>query len=69
MNTKWKVRLQVGFLTLALTVPSVAITPIVAHAQTQSKENRDDRQSAIGRGVAGRQAGGPPGRAHPKGGM
>ena len=45
MNTKWKVRLQVGILTLTLAVPSIAITPIVAYAQTQSKENRDNRQS------------------------
>ena len=41
---KWKVRLQVGILTLALTVPGIVITPIVGYAQTESKERRDDRQ-------------------------
>src|SRR5438093_3354557 len=41
---KRKVRLQVGILTLALTVPCIVITPIVGYAQTDSKERRDDRQ-------------------------
>ncbi len=41
---KWKVRLQVGILTLALTVPGIVSTAIVGYAQTESKERRDDRQ-------------------------
>src|SRR4030095_2795715 len=41
---KWIVGLQVGMLTLALTVPGVLVTPITGYAQTESKERRDDRQ-------------------------
>jgi hypothetical protein len=41
---KWKVRLHVGFLALALTAPSIVIAPTVGYAQTQTKENRDNRQ-------------------------
>jgi hypothetical protein len=40
----WKVRLQAGIFTLALTVPGIVIMPIVGYAQTESKERRDDRQ-------------------------
>jgi hypothetical protein len=41
---KWNVGLQVGILTVALTVPSILVTPMAGYAQTQSKERRDDRQ-------------------------
>ena len=41
---KWKLSLQAGVLTLALAVPGIVITPSVGYAQTQSKENRDNRQ-------------------------
>ena len=41
---KWIVGLQLGMLTLALTVPGVLVTPIPGYAQTESKERRDDRQ-------------------------
>jgi hypothetical protein len=42
---KWKRCLEVGLLTLALAAPAFVITPTVGYAQTQSKENRDERQS------------------------
>jgi hypothetical protein len=44
MNRKWKLRLQVGILTLALATPGIVISPIAGYAQTQSKERRDTRQ-------------------------
>src|SRR6476620_5671567 len=42
---KWSVRLEVGVLALALAVPFVAVGPVAAYAQTESKERRDERQS------------------------